>query len=86
MPTAHRTSSIGDLVERAKSEYWEMPGLSLTAPQAARLWHISLGTAETVLGSLVGAGFLVRRDHGTFVLASGSPLHAHAGSFASRAY
>lgn len=85
MPTAQRPVNIGDLFERAKSEYWEMPGLSLTVPQAARLWNLPLSTAEEVLGSLVGAGFLAQRERGTFVLASGSPLQSHAGRFDSPA-
>jgi DNA-binding IclR family transcriptional regulator len=66
--------SIHDLLERAKSEYREMPGVALNPSQAARLWHVPAPTAEHVLTTLAHAGFLTRAGRNTFVLASGSPL------------
>lgn len=39
-----------------------MPGMCLTAAQAARLWQLSPEQAQTLLLELVKVGFLVRRD------------------------
>ena len=47
----------GEIV-RARAEYVEMPGLSLTTPQAARLWGLAPGRSEHVLSILAGSGFL----------------------------
>jgi hypothetical protein len=46
------------LIARIKAEYHEMPGLSLTRPQAQRLWHLDETTCRTVLARLVASGFL----------------------------
>jgi hypothetical protein len=46
------------LILRIKSEYREMPGLSLTHTQAQRLWHLDEGTCRTILARLVSSGFL----------------------------
>ncbi len=55
------------LVRRVKAEYDEMPGLGLTAPQAARLWGIGTDESEVILQCLVGEGFLARTSHGRYV-------------------
>ena len=46
------------LAERVRGEYREMPGLSLTIPQASRMWQIDRRTCELVLQRLVDEGFL----------------------------
>lgn len=56
------THELTDLALRARAEFREMPGMSLTTAQAARLWQLSPDTAEVLLAELVQAGFLVRRD------------------------
>jgi DNA-binding IclR family transcriptional regulator len=59
------TQSMNDsreLVIRARAEFREMPGLCLTAAQAARLWQLRPDQAEQLLTELVQIGFLVRRD------------------------
>lgn len=56
---AHELTS---LAQRARAEFREMPGMSLTTAQAARLWQLSPDTAEVLLTELVQAGFLVRQD------------------------
>ena len=43
---------------RIRAEYVEMPGLSLTAWQAARLWGLDRLRSEQVLSRLVNSGFL----------------------------
>jgi len=42
--------------------YREMPGLSLTLPQAARLFGLRYGTCQIVLEDLVRDGLLLRGD------------------------
>ncbi|HVC20086.1 MAG TPA: hypothetical protein VNE16_08420 [Vicinamibacterales bacterium] len=59
----------GPMTTRAqiRSEYIEMPGLRLTTAQAARLWQLSPGESELVLGELVTVGFLRRTPSGLYV-------------------
>lgn len=44
--------------ERVRAEYLEMPGLSLTLPQAARLFNLEPARCARVLGTLVTNGAL----------------------------
>ena len=46
-----------------------MPGLSLTAAQAARLWGIDRSTCEQVLRGLVLNGQLYQTPRGAYVAA-----------------
>ena len=62
--TSTQTHELTDLAQRARAEFREMPGMSLTTAQAARLWQLSPDTAEVLLAELVEAGFLVRREDG----------------------
>ena len=59
--THHSTPEL-DLMTRARAEFHEMPGMCLTAAQAARLWQLSPDRAEELLAELVDSGFLVRRE------------------------
>jgi hypothetical protein len=45
---------------RVRADYLELPGLILTASQAARLWAIDHAIATDVLDELTEAGFLLR--------------------------
>lgn len=54
------------LCERILAEYGEMPGLQLTAAQAARLWGLDPAPCERILQMLVTAGGLQRRADGRF--------------------
>ena len=47
-----------------KSEFLEMPGLKLTAPQASRLIALDIDKTEPLLDALVDAGFLRRTPTG----------------------
>ena len=49
-------------LRRVRSDYLELPGLTLTLAQAARLWSLSSELATAVLEELTGAGFLVCRE------------------------
>lgn len=46
------------LIDRARAEFMEMPGLALTLPQAARLWSLGIDDCRTVIDVLTSAGFL----------------------------
>ena len=58
------------IAERVRGEFREMPGLSLTLAQAARLWSLDAHTCSDVLACLVETGFLCRKADGTFRRAS----------------
>ena len=47
-----------DLCTRVQAEFREMPGLTLTLPQASRLFSIEPTRCQRVLGALVHAGHL----------------------------
>ena len=51
---------------RIRAEYVEMPGLSLTALQAARLWGLGTLRSEQVLSMLVDSGFLLCDRQGLY--------------------
>ncbi len=54
------------LVDRARGEFLEMPGLRLTPAQAARLWGVTEQLARGLLTTLAAARFLVHRDDGSY--------------------
>ncbi len=60
--------SLDDVAKRIRAEYREMPGLNLTARQAARLWSLDQATSQSLLESLAEVGFLSRAQSGTYVL------------------
>jgi hypothetical protein len=55
---------------RIQAEYLEMPGLKLTARQAARLWHLDPVASAQLLDSMVDAGILHRARDGAYLLLS----------------
>ena len=57
------------LAARVRAEYREMPGLSLTAAQASRLWGIDHSLCEQVLRELVVDGALYHTPRGAYVAA-----------------
>ena len=63
------TSHFDELIVRVRGEYLEMPGLSLTIPQAQRLWAVEHSTCVQVFDSLVDARWLRRTRRGRFVRA-----------------
>lgn len=64
---ALESSTTSDrLCERILAEYREMPGLQLTAAQAARLWALERGPCEQILQTLVAARRLRRTAAGRF--------------------
>jgi hypothetical protein len=65
---ARATPAIREALLRAEAEYREMPGLSLTPRQAARLWGLDHATCELVLANLIERRILKQALNGTFVL------------------
>jgi hypothetical protein len=56
-------------VALVRSEFLEIPGLSVTLAQGCRLWQLDDDTCSAVLQALVAAGFLRQRHDGMFVRA-----------------
>jgi hypothetical protein len=56
-------------LRRIQGEYLEMPGMSLTAKQAQRLWGLDQRACEEILRALVARRFLRMTQAGTFVRA-----------------
>ena len=59
--------TILTLIDRARAEFMEMPGLALTLPQAARLWNLGLDDCRSVINALIDAGFLRWTEGNTLV-------------------
>ena len=57
------------LLERARGEFREMPGLRLVPVQAARLWSIDAAMSVHILEQLVRDGFLARTGDGAYLRA-----------------
>jgi hypothetical protein len=55
------------ILHRIRSEYFEMPGLSLTTFQAQRLWGLTREECEILLEQLVLRRFLRQTRRGAFV-------------------
>jgi hypothetical protein len=47
-----------ELCAQVQAEFHDMPGLTLTLPQASRLFSIEPARCQRVLGALVQAGYL----------------------------
>jgi hypothetical protein len=57
------------LLEQIQAEYAEMPGLSVTLPQAQRLWAVDRATCEEVFSRLISRGVLKKTSKGRFMRA-----------------
>ena len=60
-----RDDTLWDWVQVIRSEYLEIPGLSLTKPQARRLWGLDPETCDALIDDMVSAKFL-RRTPGDY--------------------
>jgi hypothetical protein len=56
--TSSRSQHAGGLVALIRAEYDEIPGLSLTLAQAARLWNADRQECLAALEALTNEGFL----------------------------
>jgi hypothetical protein len=62
-----RSAPLAALLQRVRDEYREMPGLTLTKPQAMRLFGVAPSVCAAVLRALVMEDFLSRTGDGLFV-------------------
>ncbi|NOT45896.1 MAG: hypothetical protein HOP14_14950 [Acidobacteria bacterium] len=53
-------------LQRILGEFRELPGLTLTCEQAARLWHLDVTRARDLLSQLVDRRFLTRNPRGCY--------------------
>lgn len=70
MITTPRSVPLADLLHRVRAEYRQMPGLSLTKPQATRLFGVAPSVCAAALRALVMEDFLFRTGEGVFVLST----------------
>ena len=63
------TESFLEAVRRAKAEFLEMPGLKLTAAQAAKLWSVDAVLCDKILSALVESRFLMETANASFIRA-----------------
>ena len=64
---ANSSNQVRELIDRVAAEYAEMPGLSLTLPQAERLWSIDSVTCRAVFGALMRGNIVRRNPRGKYV-------------------
>jgi hypothetical protein len=64
--SSNRIETTAVLVNRIKTDYMELPGLSLTPWQAQRLWGLDEVQCEAILKALVDAAFLRRTRNGCY--------------------
>ena len=72
-------TSVSGWVERVRSEYLEMPGLSLTKYQMRRLWLLDASLCDAVVDSLVQSAFLRRCENSTYVRVGDGVVQATLG-------
>jgi hypothetical protein len=68
-PVKTPSGSIRRLMEQVQAEYAEMPGLSVTLPQAQRLWAVDRQTCQEAFSRLMRRGVLRMTTTGRFVRA-----------------
>ena len=61
------TAALHELLRRIEGEYDEMPGLSVTAAQAERLFGLDTTTCSFVLMTLIQRGTLKQTASGAYV-------------------
>jgi len=60
---------VASLVTRIESEYREMPGLQLTAPQMQRMWCLDAVTCEAVIVILLSHRIVVKTSRNAYARA-----------------
>ena len=67
MITSPHSAPLAGLLRRVRDEYREIPELTLTKPQAMRLFGVAPSVCAAVLRALVMENFLSRTGEGEFV-------------------
>jgi hypothetical protein len=62
-----RSAPLAALLQQAREQYRAMPGLTLTKPQATRLFRVAPSVCAAMLRALVMENFLSRTGEGMFV-------------------
>ena len=65
----NHAKTVRELTRRVQAEYAEMPGLSVTLPQAQRLLAIDELTCAAIFGALVNQRVLRRTAEGRYIRA-----------------
>jgi hypothetical protein len=66
-PLNQQVPSTEQLLDRIRHEFAALPGLRLSAAQAARVWGLDHATAATLLERLVSDEYLVRLADGVMM-------------------
>ena len=69
MPSPHSPPLVA-LLQRVRDYYRDMPALTLTKPQATRLFGVAPSVSAAMFRALVMEGFLSRAGDGLFVRSS----------------
>ena len=67
MITSPHPAPLAGLLQRVREQYREMPGLTLTKPQATLLFGVAPSVCAAMLRALVIENFLSRTGDGQFV-------------------
>jgi hypothetical protein len=62
-----RSAPLAALLQQVREHYREMPGLTLTKPQAMQLFGVAPSVCAAMLRALVMEDFLSRAGNGLFV-------------------
>lgn len=68
------------LFDRIRAEYLEMPGMTLTLEQVARLCGIDRSACQAVLDALVDVKFLCVTSNGAYARITGESTHRPRGA------
>jgi hypothetical protein len=61
------SAPLAGLLQRVREQYRDMPGLTLTKPEAMRLFGVAPSVCAAMLRALVMENFLSRTGDGVFV-------------------
>ena len=73
------SAPLESLLQRAREQYRDMPGLTLTKPQATRLFGVAPSVCAAMLRALVMENFLSRAGDGLFVRSTLVTMNQSAG-------
>jgi hypothetical protein len=62
-----QSAPLAGLLQRVREQYRDVPGLTLTKPQAVRLFEVAPSVCAAMLRALVMENFLSRAGDGAFV-------------------
>ena len=65
--SAPRSAPLAALLQRVREQYRDMPGLTLTKPQAMLLFGVAPSVCAAMFRALVMENFLSRTGDGVFV-------------------